>query len=222
MNAETLIGELRKSYLGPNGIEAKLKSSSISAINDFIDNWENILEFNRRYYGDQIPKTVICGINPGINGAGKTGVPFLDFKSLSQVIPDLTKQDSERSAQFFFDIVNHFGATEFYKTFYVTNISWVGFNKENNNLNYFSLPDHAKKYVYDQFLREMAAVRPTTIISLSREVHTTLGELFGDEVNTKIILPHPNYCAFPTNYPTQKKRYIEALEPFFSRDKYMA
>ena len=75
--------------------------------------------------------TVICGINPGRNGAGKTGVPFLDFNSLSQLLPNLKKEDSERSSQFFFEIVEHFGAKKFYETFYVTNISWLGFIKDN-------------------------------------------------------------------------------------------
>jgi hypothetical protein len=214
MNAEKLACELRKFYLGPNGIKAKLKSTSITALDEFLDNWDNVIEFNRRYYGTKIPKTVICGINPGRNGAGKTGVPFLDFKSLSQLLPNLKKQDSERSAQFFFDIVEHFGPEKFYQSFYVTNISWLGFIKENNNLNYFSLPDKTKKFIYELFVREMSFVKPTTIIALSREVHTTLNELFGDGVNTKNILPHPNYCAFPTNYQKQKKRYIEVLEPF--------
>jgi hypothetical protein len=147
-------------------------------------------------------------------GAGKTGVPFMDFKSLSRLLPSLTKHDSERSAQVFFDIVEHFGADEFYQSFYVTNVSWLGFTKDDNNLNYFSLPDRTKKYIYELFAREMSFVNPTTIIALGREVHTTLNELFGDEVNTKIILPHPNYCAFPTNYQIQKNRYIEALKPF--------
>ena len=214
MRAEKLVSELRNTYLGPNGIETKLKSSNISVIDTFIDNWETVLEFNRSYYGDTIPKVVICGINPGRNGAGKTGVPFLDFKSLSELIPNLTNQEAERSAKFFFDIVSHFGAQKFYQTFYVTNISWVGYTEKNNNLNYFSLPKNAKKFVYEQFVHEMSFVKPTTIISLGREVHTTVSELFGEEVNKSIVLPHPNYCAFPSNYQTQKNRYIDALQPF--------
>ena len=60
----------------------------------------------------------------------------------------------------------------------------------------------------------MSFVKPTTIIALGKRVHDTLKELLGDDVNTKIRLNHPNYCAFPKRYQTQKKLYIEMLEPF--------
>ena len=213
MNIENLICELRESYLGTDGIKVKLSSSDITVIDDFLDNWENILDFNRRYYGDKIPKTVICGINPG-NLGPKTGIPFLDFKSLSELLPNVTAQDTHRSAHFFFDIVKHFGAQKFYETFYVTNISWLGFIKDDRNLNYFSLPESTKGKIYELFVREMSYINPTTIISLGREVSNTVNELFGKDVNKEIVLPHPNYCGFPVNYQKQKENYVEALKPF--------
>ncbi len=206
-----LVEELKERYMSSSIFD----DEDITVLNVFLDNWENVKRFNEKYYNGKYPKTVLCGINPGKNGAGKTGVPFLDFSSLSKLIDGVDRTDTERSAQFFYDIVQEFGAEKFYRSFYVTNISWIGFTKNNNNVNYYQLSDPVKDFIYDAFKYEMDIVAPNTIISLSEEVSKTLKHLFKDsdiDVNTR--LPHPNYCAFPKNYEKCKAQYIEILSSY--------
>ncbi len=207
--------DLKKKYIDSGKIELHLKGTDISILDEFLDNWEAISKFNNNYYGNNLPKIVLCGINPGKNGAGKTGLPFLDFTSLSKMVRGIDRQDTERSAQFFFDIVQELGAKDFYKSFYVTNISWVGYLKDHKNINYYDLPLAAKRFVYDMFKYEMKAVNPTTIISLSGAVKDTVVELFSEmDTNTDRQLPYPNYCAFPANYDNCKEKYLTLLSPY--------
>jgi hypothetical protein len=118
-----LVEELREKYLESGDLERLLLGTGIEILKDFLENWDTVLEFNRVFYAEGEPKTVLCGINPGRLGAGKTGVPFMDFRSLSKLIPGVTRDDTERSAQFFYEVVNHFGAQNFYRSFYVGNVS---------------------------------------------------------------------------------------------------
>ncbi len=204
--------ELKNKYIDSGKIELLLKDSGISVLNEFLENWEAIEIFNKKFYGGNPPKTVLCGINPGKNGAGKTGVPFIDFTSLSKIMDGVDRNDTERSAQFFYDVVKEIGVSNFYNSFYVTNISWVGYIKDNKNLNYYDLPLTAKQFVYDMFKCEMELLSPDTIISLSGAVKETIAELFiNDDINIDAQLPHPNYCAFPKNYEGCKTEYIDLL-----------
>ena len=209
-----LVEELRQKYLGSGDIDRLLHGSKIEVLKDFLGNWENILEFDRKFYATDKPKTVLCGINPGRLGAGKTGIPFIDFKSLAMLIPNIERGDTERSAQFFFEIVSHFGAQNFYRSFYVTNVSWLGYAKGTKNINFDKLPLSTKEAVISLFRDEMNYIKPTTVISMADIVNEAIKSVLGPSVQTDIVLPHPNYCAFPKNKEKCKKQYIEILEPF--------
>ncbi|HIP11449.1 MAG TPA: DUF4918 family protein [Arcobacter sp.] len=206
-----LVEELKERYISSSIFD----DEDIIVLDDFLDNWENVKRFNEKYYDGYYPKTVLCGINPGKNGAGKTGVPFLDFSSLSKLIDGVVSADTERSAQFFYDIAEEIDAEKFYRSFYVTNISWIGFTKDGNNKNYYELSDSVKDFIYDAFKYEMSVVAPKTIISLSQEVKKTVNNIFKSSgINTSASLPHPNYCAFPKNYEKCKMQYIEMLAQY--------
>lgn len=208
-----LVDELKEQYMNTS----IFNDNDILILNEFLENWENVKRFNEKYYNGNYPKTVLCGINPGKNGAGKTGIPFIDFTSLSQLLDGVERSDTERSAQFFYDIVQEFGAERFYKSFYVTNISWLGFMKDGKNVNYYNLSDQAKAFIYKMFQYEMEKVSPTTIISMSGEVKATISSLFNDsEIDISNTLPHPNYCAFPKNYTTCKTKYLELLSQYIT------
>jgi hypothetical protein len=135
-----LVEELREKYLESGDLERLLQGTGIEILKDFLENWDAVLEFNRVFYAEGEPKTVLCGINPGRLGAGKTGVPFMNFRSLSKLLPGAPPDDTERSAQFFHEVVSHFGAQNFYRSFYVENVSWVGYSKERKNINFDALP----------------------------------------------------------------------------------
>jgi len=206
---------LKNRYIDSGEIESLLKDSDIQVLRGFLDNWKAIRTFNNQFYGNKHPKTVLCGINPGKLGAGKTGIPFVDFTSLSKMIEGVDRDDTERSAQYFCEIVHEFGDREFYKTFYVTNVSWVGFVRSEKNVNYYDLPTTAKAFVYEMFKLEMDFISPVTIISLAESVKETVEQIFSQsEIDTTKKLPHPNYCAFPKNYEKCKKQYIEVLSPY--------
>lgn len=192
-----------------------LNGDGISVLREFENNIAVSKHFAKAYCSSQRPSVVLCGINPGRLGAGKTGVPFLDFSSLSKLLPDIDRRDAERSAQFFFEVVEYFGAKAFYSTFHVTNISSVGYERAGSNVNYYDLPEQALKYVLSAFGEEINAVQPTAIISLAGSVHATVRKLFSESsIDISLCLPHPNYCAFPKHRDRCKDRYIEVLSQY--------
>jgi len=206
---------LRDQLSEANELTQLLKGGDISVLREFEKNISISNRFATMYCSSNNPSVVLCGINPGRLGAGKTGVPFLDFASLSKLLSGIDRYDSERSAQFFFEIVEHFGVETFYSTFHVTNISSVGFERAGSNINFYDLPDQALNYVYGSFEKEIKAVLPTTIISLAGSVHNTVKQLFsGSAIDTSICLPHPNFCAFPKQRDRCKARYIEVLTQY--------
>lgn len=211
---------LEKEYIDSGIIKSLLKNENIDILDDFLNNFSNIQKFYNEYYSSGIPKIVLCGINPGKNGAGKTGIPFTDFRSASKLIDGINKNDFEKSASFFNEIVDYFGANEFYKKFYVTNISWLGYKKNGNNLNYYDLPLDVKNIIYNIFKKEMNLVQPKYIISLSEEVNNTLNEIIDDKtININYRLPHPNWCSFPSRIQKSKEKYINLLSDLEWKNK---
>lgn len=203
---------LKKEYIDSDKINQLLKSGNISILDDFLNNWKNIETFYKEYYSDGIPKIVLCGINPGKNGAGKTGIPFSDFESISKLIQGIDRRDNERSATFFNEIVEHFGAKEFYKNFYVTNISWIGYEKDGKNVNYYDLPESVQQIIYNIFKKEMDLIKPKYIISLGQSVQKSLNEIFDNKnIDISNYLPHPNWCSFPSKKTYSKDKYINLL-----------
>lgn len=192
--------------------ETLLQECSISVIKDFYNNLENIKRFEDKYC-KSTPKIVLCGINPGRHGAGKTGIPFIDFNSLSKLIEGVEQTDSERSAAFFYDVIEAYGSERFFEDFFVTNISPVGFvDRNGNNLNYYDLPEKMKKFVMELFTQEMESIQPTTIVALSQKVHGDLNTLFKNTpIDVSNKLAHPNWCAFPSHRESSIKKYVDLL-----------
>lgn len=131
------------------------------------------------------------------------------------MIDGVTRHDKERSAQFFYDVVQTIGPKLFYETFYVTNVSFVGYTRQGKNLNYYDLPDEAKAFVYSQFRNEMAQVAPSKIVSLGGAVKRTVTDLFsGSDIDISHQLPHPNYCAFPKTTQCVKEDTLNCFSLF--------
>lgn len=213
-----LLDDLRAAYIDSEELLAIIEDEGVSILDDFLKNWSNIERFYSEYYGTSYPETVLCGINPGRNGAGKTGVPFIDFSSLSKLLDGVGRDDWERSAQFFFDIVQHFGPRTFFRSFYVTNFSWVGYAKSGKNLNYHDLSGEAQAIIARLFRYEMNHIHPKRIISLSKRVHEDITACMGDSLETDLFLPHPNWCAFPSNIDGARAKYIAVLSKFVVAD----
>ena len=199
------------------GTVERLHSKGFSIITDFMDGFVWMERFYNRYVVPYEQKVVICGINPGRFGSGKCGVPFLDFRALNELVGDTGRRDSEKSARFFYAVVRHFGAERFYSTFYVTNVSWLGFTKDGRNINYYRLPDDLQTIILGKFAYEMGMVKPDRIIATSIEVAKTLSKLKAEKkiaAEIDIRLRHPRWCAIDRNYDVGFREYRNVLGRF--------
>ncbi len=96
--------------------------------------------FYKKYYYDNNKRHVLIGINPGRFGGGITGIPFTDPIRLEKVcgIQNNFQKKQELSSVFIYDMIDAFGGAEiFYKQFYITATSPLGFIKNGKNLNYY-------------------------------------------------------------------------------------
>jgi hypothetical protein len=197
-------------------IRNQLELKGIHILDGFINNQHLIEAFYDKYYVDNEPRIVLCGINPGRNGAGKTGVPFLDFHSLSRLLPNIIDKDKELSAQFIFELISHFGPEKFFKHVYLTNISWFGFANLKGNVNYYDLDTDLQDMFTNGFVEEMELVRPSTIIPLSKRVESTLRYMKNqNRLPFPISQPlgHPYYFSnFKSRRETGLMQYISTIK----------
>jgi hypothetical protein len=97
-------------------------------------------EFYHKFYHDSHHRRMIIGINPGRFGAGITGVPFTDPIRLESIcgIPNNWAKRQELSSVFVYHVIEAYGGVEaFYRNFYITAVSPLGFVKDDKNINYY-------------------------------------------------------------------------------------
>jgi hypothetical protein len=117
--------------------------------------------FYERYYHDGNKRWMIIGINPGRFGGGVTGIPFTDPIRLEKDcgIENSWPKKQELSSVFIYQMIKAFGGpTAFYKQFYITAISPLGFTRNNKNLNYYddkSLMSDIKGFAVDCLRRQL-------------------------------------------------------------------
>jgi len=96
--------------------------------------------FLDRYFSDNVKRVLVFGINPGRFGAGITGVTFTDPVALAEkcgVDNDLPRKQ-ELSSVFMYNVIERYGGTrEFYRRFFLTAVSPLGFTRNGRNLNYY-------------------------------------------------------------------------------------
>ncbi len=160
-------------------------------------------QFFMKYFNDREPRTFLFGINPGRFGAGVTGVPFTDPLRLKEVlkIENDFHPKPELSSVFIFQILEAFGGVEaFYKHFYITSLSPLGFVKDGKNYNYYD--DRALEKSVTPFI--VQSIRRQMDFGANREAAICIGEgqnfRFFEKINLencffkKIIpLPHPRW-----------------------------
>jgi hypothetical protein len=99
-----------------------------------------MLRFYQQYYSDTRPRTLLLGINPGRFGGGVTGIPFTDPIRLQDCcgIENTFLRKAELSSMFIYRMMEALGGPElFYKNFYISSVSPLGFIKAGKNLNYY-------------------------------------------------------------------------------------
>ncbi len=106
-----------------------------------------MVAFYRKFYHDQQLRTFMLGINPGRFGAGLTGIPFTDPIRLNLLgIENSFQQKPELSSVFIYEMIDACGGPEaFYKKFYITSLSPLGFLKDGVNYNYYDDPELSKR-----------------------------------------------------------------------------
>ena len=195
-------------------IRKTLEQENITILDGFNKNIELVNRYYQTYYNNHRNRIVLCGINPGKNGAGKTGIPFIDYKGASYLLSDVHQDEKEQSAQFILSIINEIGSETFFNNVYMTNISWFGFIKGGNNFNYYELPSPLQTTFTKSFLAEMSFVQPKVIIPLSKEVELTLKEMMKEgKLNYPVVprLPHPYYCSIGKRPIKYKDVYIKKI-----------
>lgn len=196
-----------------------LRQEGITVLEGFANNIELVRDYYRNFYVAKTERIVLCGINPGKNGAGKTGIPFIDFKGASQLLSRELKKDQETSAQFIHSIIESFGSRKFHDQVYMTNLSWFGFVKDKKNLNYYDLPPFLIPSFIDSFVMEMNIVQPKIVIPLSKEVEKSLQEMVKNgKLNFPIgeRLPHPYWCSIGARAAQYRNIYVERINKLSS------
>jgi hypothetical protein len=174
-------------------------------------------QFYKKYYSDKAPRRMIIGINPGRFGAGLTGIPFTDPIRLEQDcgIQNNWEKKQELSALYIYDMIKAYGGPDlFYKKFYISSVSPLGFTKAGKNLNYYEDPklqERIKPFAIECLSRQLA-------FGVNRDIAYCLGEgknfRMLSALNTEhgffkqiIPLAHPRFIM---QYRLKKKQeYIE-------------
>lgn len=159
-------------------------------------------QFYLRFYNDTGERIVILGINPGRFGGGITGIPFTDPLKLEQLgIKNDLPRKRELSADFIYQMIDACGGSEkFYKKFYVSAVSPLGFVKDDKNLNYYDvkgLPQLLERFIVKCMNEQLSW-------GLNREICFCLGEgenfKFIHKLNQQyhffnevVALPHPRF-----------------------------
>lgn len=117
--------------------------------------------FYEKFFGDGKQRVFLIGINPGRFGAGTTGIPFTDPVSLEKQcgIPNQFPRRRELSAEFFEKLIERWGGPQkFYRSFFFSAASPIGFTKGGKNYNYYDNP------------KLLAAVRPFIVKTLRAQL----------------------------------------------------
>ena len=174
--------------------------------------------FYNKFYNDAAPRHVLTGINPGRFGGGVTGIPFTDPIRLQQdcgIVNDAPKRQ-ELSSVFMYEMIAAFGGpAAFYKQFYITSVSPLGFVQKGKNLNYYD--DKPLKQAIKPFV--ISCMQQQLDFGIQRDVCFCIGEggnlkflqqLNAEQgwFNTIVPLPHPR---FVMQYKLKQKADYVAL-----------
>jgi hypothetical protein len=102
-----------------------------------------IQQFYAQYFSDSNQRTLIFGINPGRRGAGITGINFTAPRQLTDEcgISHPFGDSSELSAEFIYALINAYGGpAAFYKDYFISAVSPLGYVYKGKNMNYYDTP----------------------------------------------------------------------------------
>lgn len=181
--------------------------------------------FFEKYYSDESGRVFIFGINPGRFGSGITGIGFSDGDKLEKYcdIPNSFEKRSELSAEFIFEVINAYGGAEkFYKDFYITATSPIGFLKDHKNYNYYDtkvLQEYLKDFIFENIKKQMDfGMRSREIICVGQGKNLKYLETLNAEhglweaIHT---VPHPRWVMQYRR--KEKQKYIDEYLKVFEK-----
>jgi hypothetical protein len=126
-------------------LNLELPGSDVEVMNPFRDQavMQMVTQFYKQFFNDSNPRTFLLGINPGRFGAGITGISFTDPIHLETKcgIANTFRKKYELSSQFIYQVIDAMGgAKAFYRKFYFTAVSPLGFTRGGKNINYYDEP----------------------------------------------------------------------------------
>lgn len=155
-----------------------------------------VAAFYTRFFSDSSPRVYLIGINPGRFGGGTTGVPFTDPVSLERQcgIANPLPKRRELSALFIEALIERFGGPEaFYRRFFITAASPIGFTRNGKNYNYYDDPGL------------LSAVRPYIVKMMRAQL------AFGARRDVAVVLGTGKNYAFLTRLNAEY-RFFDRLE----------
>jgi hypothetical protein len=157
--------------------------------------------FYDKYYGDNVQRWGIFGINPSRFGGGLTGIPFTDFKRLQEVCSIDTQSHSshEPSSFFIYKMIAAMGGADgFYRQFYINSLCPLGFVIT-------KMPGKWVNYNYYDDPALYAAVKPFIIKTLRQQID------LGLHTDTAFCLGKKNYIFFQ-QLNAEKKFFGKVVE----------
>lgn len=159
--------------------------------------------FYEKFFSDDNPRVFVLGINPGRFGSGVTGIPFTDAVALGVVcgIPNAIAKRREMSSTFVHRVIETMGGPEeFYRRFFLSAVSPIGFVKEGRNFNYYDDPhvlERLQPFITETMTQQLAfgARRDVAILLGSGRNHRVFETLNREHqwFSRVYALEHPRY-----------------------------
>ncbi len=160
-------------------------------------------QFLNRFFSDAGTRVFVFGINPGRFGAGLTGVTFTDPVALERScgIPNALPKRRELSSEFVYEFIERWGGVErFYRQFFLTAVSPLGFTVGGKNYNYYddeNLFRAAEPFIIDSMRKQLAcgASRRVAIVFGKGKNQTAFAKLNAMHglFDSVFALDHPRY-----------------------------
>lgn len=169
-------------------------------------------KFFAKYYSDERSRTLLVGINPGRFGSGMTGVSFTDPIKLETIcgIANTFPKKPELSADFIYTMIKAYGGPEqFYKKYFISAVSPLGFTKDGKNINYY---DDAKlQAAITPFV--IKSIKQLLAMGINNEVCYCIGEGKNLEYLNKLNSEHKWFneiipLAHPRFIMQYKRKYV--------------
>jgi hypothetical protein len=178
-----------------------------------------------KFFSDKRKRILVFGINPGRFGEGVTGVTFTDPIALEKFcgIANSLPKKRELSSEFIYKFIKQWGGPKkFYRNFFLTAISPLGFLKDGKNYNFYDHPDllrSTKPFIVKSIKSQLAfgASREAAIVLGTGKIRKVLSELNEEYKFFKNIysVEHPRFIM---QYRRKKLEiYLQKYRQIFSK-----